>query len=82
MVAGAHAFATKPKAAFAAAEAKFAKAFVRRSRTMRFSPLAVPGHVEILTTRAAQGIAECEYALELGLEISPPPTPRLDLVRL
>jgi TolB-like protein/class 3 adenylate cyclase len=67
-VAGANAFVTDPKAAFAAAEAKLTKALS-----------AVPdhalghmflGHVEILTNRAAEGIAECEHALQLDRNLA------------
>src|SRR5271166_3573370 len=67
-VAGANAFATDPKAAFAAAEAKLAKA-------LSSVPDHALGHlylgfVEILTKRAAQGIAECEHALELDRNLA------------
>ena len=67
-VAGANAFATDPKAAFAAAEAKLAKA-------LSSVPDHALGHlylgfVEILTKRAAQGIAECEHALELDQNLA------------
>ncbi len=63
-LAGGMSFSADPMAAFAAAEAKLTKALS-----------AVPDHelghmwlgvVEILTNRAAQGIAECEHALELN----------------
>ena len=63
-VEGALSFPADPMAAFAAAEAKLTKALS-----------AVPDHahghmwlglVEIVTNRAAQGIAECEHALELN----------------
>ncbi len=67
-VAGANAFATDPKAAFAAAEARLAKA-------LSSVPDHALGHlylgfVEILTKRAAQGIAECEHALELDRNLA------------
>jgi TolB-like protein/class 3 adenylate cyclase len=67
-VAGANAFATDPMAAFAAAEAKLAKA-------LSSVPDHALGHlylgfVEILTKRAAQGIAECEHALELDRNLA------------
>ncbi len=67
-VAGANAFAADPKAAFAAAEAKLAKA-------LSTVPDHALGHlylgfVEILTKRAAQGIAECEHALELDRNLA------------
>ena len=67
-VAGANAFATDPKAAFAAAEAKLAKAL----STVPDHALAhlYLGFVEILTKRAAQGIAECEHALELDRNLA------------
>jgi TolB-like protein/class 3 adenylate cyclase len=61
-------FVTDPKAAFAAAEAKFTKALS-----------SVPDHarahlylglVKILTKRAAQGIAECEHALALDRNLA------------
>ena len=63
-VEGALSFQADPMAAFAAAEAKLTKALS-----------AVPDHahghmllgwVEIVTNRAAQGIAECEHALGLN----------------
>jgi TolB-like protein/class 3 adenylate cyclase len=65
---GAMAFVADPIAAFAAAEAKFTRALS-----------AVPDHgighmvlglVEILTRRAAQGIAECEHALALDRNLA------------
>ena len=70
-VAGANAFATDPKAAFAAAEAKLAKAL----STVPDHALAhlYLGFVEILTKRAAQGIAECEHALELDRNLAASP---------
>ena len=63
MVAGAHGFATDRNAAFAAAEAKATKAL--SSVPDHALAHALLGHVEILTRRAAQGIAECEHALAL-----------------
>ncbi len=59
---GAHLFVTDPTAAFAAAEAKLTKA-------LSSVPNHAQGHVwlglvDIFTTRAAQGISECEHALE------------------
>jgi TolB-like protein/class 3 adenylate cyclase/Flp pilus assembly protein TadD len=67
-VAGANAFATDPKATFAAAEAKLAKA-------LSSVPDHALGHlllglVEILTKRAAEGIAECEHALALDRNLA------------
>ena len=61
---GAMAFVPDPIAAFAAAEAKLTK-------TLSAVPDHTLGHmwlgvVEIVTNRAAQGIAECEHALELN----------------
>jgi TolB-like protein/class 3 adenylate cyclase len=63
MLAGAHAFAADPKAALATAEAKLTTA-------LSLVPdhalaLWMLGHVEILTRRAAQGIAKCQLALGL-----------------
>ena len=68
MVAGVHAFATDPKAAFAAAEAKLTKAL--SSVPDHALGHLLLGHVEILTKRAAQGIAECEHALELDRNLA------------
>ena len=65
---GANFFVTDPMAALAAAEAKLTKALS-----------SVPDHarahmnfglVDILTKRAAQGIAECEHALELDRNLA------------
>ena len=65
---GANIFATDPMAAFAAAGAKLTKALS-----------SVPDHarahmnlglVEILTKRAAEGIAECEHALALDRNLA------------
>ena len=67
-VAGGLLFVTDQMAAFAAAEAKLSKALS-----------SVPDHprahmnlglVEILTKRAAEGIAECEHALELDRNLA------------
>src|SRR5271166_535803 len=62
VVEGANAFVTDPMAALAAAEAKLIKA-------LSSVPDHARGHmwlglVEILTKRVAEGIAECEHALE------------------
>ncbi len=67
-VAGANAFATDPKAAFAAAEAKLTKAL----STVPDHALAhlYLGVVDIVTKRAAQGIAESEHALELDRNLA------------
>src|SRR5208282_4443422 len=67
-VAGANAFATDPKAAFAAAEAKLTKA-LSSVQDHALGHLLL-GFVEILTKRAAQGIAECEHALELDRNLA------------
>jgi TolB-like protein/class 3 adenylate cyclase len=65
---GANLFVTDPMAAFAAAEAKLAKALS-----------SIPDHarahmnlglVKVLTKRAAEGIAECEHALELDRNLA------------
>jgi TolB-like protein/class 3 adenylate cyclase len=65
---GANSFMTDPPAAFAGAEAKLTKALS-----------SVPdhalghlwlGYVEILTKRAAEGIAECEHALALDRNLA------------
>jgi tetratricopeptide (TPR) repeat protein len=63
ILAGAYSFVADPKTAFAAAEAKL-------SRALSSVPDHAVGHMwlgflEILTKRAAEGIAECEYALAL-----------------
>ena len=66
--AGAFLFAADPEAAFAAAEAKLTKALA-----------SVPDHarahlylaiVDVYTKRAAEGIAECEHALELDRNLA------------
>ncbi len=68
VAAGAQSFVTDPTAAFTAAEAKLTKALS-----------SVPDHprahmylglVDILTKRAAQGIAECEHALALDRNLA------------
>ena len=66
--AGANLFVTDPVAAFSAAEAKLTKA-------LSSVPDHARGHmwlglVEIFTKRAAQGIAECEHALELDRNLA------------
>ncbi len=65
---GAFLFVSDPMAAFAAAEAKLAKA-------LSSVPDHAPGHmhlgaVDILTRRVAEGIAECEHALELNQNLT------------
>ena len=67
-VEGANSFVTDSVAAFAAAEAKLSKA-------LSWVPDHARGHVSlglihILTRRAAQGIAECEHALELDRNLA------------
>ena len=61
LIVGANFFVTEPTAAFAAAEAKLAKA-LPRSRTMR-AHICTWDLDDIFTNRAAKGIAECERAL-------------------
>jgi tetratricopeptide (TPR) repeat protein len=65
---GGHSFVADPMTAFAAAEAKLTKA-------LSLVPDHASGHmwlglVEIFTTRAAQGIAECEHALALDRNLA------------
>ena len=60
---GEHLFVPNPMAAFTAAEATLTKALSSVPDHARGHMLL--GYVEILTRRAAQGIAECERALEL-----------------
>ena len=68
ILAGAYGFVADPKTAFAAAEAKLTKALT-----------SVPDHavghmwlgfLQINTKRAAEGIAECEYALALDRNLA------------
>ena len=66
--AGAHLFVTEPTAAFAAAEAKLTKALSSVLDHARGHVWL--GNVDILTKRAAQGIAECEHALELDRNLA------------
>ena len=65
---GAYSFAADPMAAFAAAEAKLTKVLSSVPDHARGHRLL--GYVEILTKRAAQGIAECERALELDRNLA------------
>jgi TolB-like protein len=65
---GALSFVTDPMAAFAAAEAKLTKALSSVPDHARAH--ANLGLVEIFTKRAAQGIAECEYALALDRNLA------------
>ena len=62
--AGVYLFVTDPMAAFAAAEAKLTKALSSVPDHARGHLLL--GFVEIVTKRAAEGIAECEHALAAG----------------
>ena len=68
VVEGARLFVTDPRAAFAAAEAELTKALSSVPDHARAHMLL--GLVEILTKRAAEGIAECEYALELDRNLA------------
>ena len=65
---GAMSFVADPMAAFAAAEAKLTKALSSVPDHARGHMLL--GHVDILTKRAAQGIAECEHALALDRNLA------------
>ena len=67
-VEGANSFVTDPMAAFAAAEAKLTNALSLVPDHARGHMLL--GYVEILTKRAAQGIAECEHALALDRNLA------------
>ena len=59
---------TDPTAAFAAAEAKLTKAL--SSVPDHALGHMLLGFVDIYTKRAAQGIAECEHALELDRNLA------------
>jgi class 3 adenylate cyclase/TolB-like protein len=65
---GANSFVTDPIAAFAAAESKLTKALCSVPDHARGYMLL--GYAEILTKRAAQGIAECEHALALDRNLA------------
>jgi tetratricopeptide (TPR) repeat protein len=65
---GANLFVTDPMAAFAAAEAKLAEALSRIPDHARAHMNL--GLVKVLTKRAAEGIAECEHALELDRNLA------------
>ena len=68
LVEGGLSFATDPSAAFAEAEAKLTKAL---SSVPDHAPCHLfLGLVEILTKRAAAGIAECEHALALDRNLA------------
>src|SRR5271166_4964664 len=65
---GALSFVNDPMAAFVAAEAKLTKALSTVPDHARCHMLL--GFVEIVTKRAAQGIAECEHALALDRNLA------------
>jgi tetratricopeptide (TPR) repeat protein len=65
---GAHLFVTDRMAAFAAAEAKLTKAL--SSVPDHAVGHVLLGFVEIVTKRAAEGIAECEHALQLDRNLA------------
>jgi TolB-like protein/class 3 adenylate cyclase len=65
---GALSFASNPLTAFAAAEAKLTKAL--SSVPEHALGHLVLGLIEIFTGRAAEGIAECEHALELDRNLA------------
>ena len=65
---GSNSFVTDPMAAFAAAEAKLTKA-LSLVPDHAYAHLYL-GIVNIFTKRAAQGMAECEYALELDQNLA------------
>ena len=66
--AGANLFVTDPVAAYAAAEPKLIKALSSAPDHARAHMLL--GFIEILTRRAAEGIAECEHALALDRNLA------------
>ncbi len=68
LLAGALSFVADPMAAFAAAEAKLTKALSSVPDHARAH--AWLGLVDIFTKRAAEGIAECEHALELDRNLA------------
>jgi TolB-like protein/class 3 adenylate cyclase len=65
---GANIFVTDPMAAFAAAEAKLMRALSSVPDHARAHMYL--GFVDIFTKRAAEGIAECEYALALDRNLA------------
>jgi TolB-like protein/class 3 adenylate cyclase/Flp pilus assembly protein TadD len=65
---GAFAYVADSSAAFAAAEAKLTKALSSVPDDARGHMFL--GHVHIMTSRAAEGIAECEHALELDRNLA------------
>ena len=68
VAAGAFLFVTDPAAAFVAAEAKLTKALLSVPDHARAHMHL--GHVDIMTKRAAEGIAECEHALALDRNLA------------
>ncbi len=68
VVGGVSSFVSDPMLAFAAAEAKLTKALTSAPDHARGHMLL--GYVEIFTKRAAEGIAECEHALELDRNLA------------
>ena len=68
VVEGVNLFVSDPMAAFAAAEAKLTRALSSVPDHARAHWLL--GFVDILTKRAAQGIAECEHALALDRNLA------------
>ena len=67
-VEGVFSYAPDPLAAYAAAEAKLTKALSSAPDHARAHVSL--GFVEIFTRRAAEGIAECEHALELDRNLA------------
>ena len=67
-VAGAFLFVTDPAAAFVAAEAKLTRALASVPDHARAHSYL--GFVYMMTTRAAEGIAECEHALQLDRNLA------------
>jgi TolB-like protein len=67
-VAGAFLFVTDPVAAFVAAEAKLTRALASVPDHARAH--AYLGFVDMMTRRAAEGIAECEHALQLDRNLA------------
>jgi tetratricopeptide (TPR) repeat protein len=65
---GGNSFVADPAAAFAVAESKLTKALSSLPDHARGH--AFLGYVKILTKRAAEGIAECEYALALDRNLA------------
>jgi TolB-like protein/class 3 adenylate cyclase len=65
---GANSFVTDPMAAFAAAEGKLTRALSSFPDHARGHALL--GYLQILTKRAAEGIAECDHALALDRNLA------------